>query len=94
MAQLADAFIALPGGLGTLEELLEILTWSQLGLHDKPVGVVNTAGYFDGLLEFLDHGVRHGFVAPDDRRRLMSDALPSGLLRQFRQRLVSQTHLP
>jgi uncharacterized protein (TIGR00730 family) len=62
MARLADAFIALPGGLGTLEETLEILTWSQLGIHRKPVGILNVEGYYDGLLRFLSHAVREGFV--------------------------------
>src|SRR5919106_974985 len=56
MADLADGFVALPGGLGTLEELLEILTWGQLGIHQKPVGVVNVLGYFDALRELLAHG--------------------------------------
>ena len=62
MAALADGFVALPGGLGTLEETLEILTWSQLGIHRKPVGVLNVEGYYDGLLRFLAHAVREGFV--------------------------------
>ena len=62
MASLVDAFIALPGGLGTFEETLEILTWAQLGIHRKPVGVLNVAGYFDGLLRMLAHAVREGFL--------------------------------
>jgi uncharacterized protein (TIGR00730 family) len=62
MASLVDGFIALPGGLGTFEETLEILTWSQLGIHRKPVGILNVAGYYDGLLRMLTHAVREGFV--------------------------------
>jgi uncharacterized protein (TIGR00730 family) len=62
MASLVEGFIALPGGLGTLEETLEVLTWAQLGIHRKPVGVLNVAGYFDGLLKFLAHAVSEGFV--------------------------------
>lgn len=62
MAELADGFIALPGGWGTLDELFEILTWGQLGLHDKPVGLLNADGYFDPLLAFLAHTVDEGFV--------------------------------
>ena len=63
MASLSDGFIALPGGLGTLEELFEMLTWLQLNLHQKPVGLLNVAGYFDSLLQFLDHSTREGFVS-------------------------------
>lgn len=62
MAELADGFIALPGGFGTLDELFEVLTRAQSGLHHKPVGVLNVAGYFDPLLGFLHHAVREGFV--------------------------------
>jgi uncharacterized protein (TIGR00730 family) len=65
MASLAEGFIALPGGLGTFEETLEMLTWSQLGVHAKPVGVLNSAGYYDGLLRWLSHAVGEGFVRRD-----------------------------
>ena len=65
MASLADGFIALPGGLGTLEETLEILTWSQLGIHRKPVGVLNIDGYYDALRQLLSHAVHEGFVGRD-----------------------------
>ena len=65
MAELANGFIALPGGLGTLEELLEMLTWAQLGIHRKPVGVLNVAHYYDGLLRLLEEAVREGFVLPE-----------------------------
>lgn len=62
MAELADAFVALPGGFGTLEELFEALTWAQIGLHTKPVGLLNVNGYFDHLLKFLDHANKEGFT--------------------------------
>ena len=67
MHTLADAFIALPGGYGTLDELFEALTWAQLGMHAKPCILVNTAGYWDGLLEFLDSAVKAGFLRPANR---------------------------
>jgi len=70
MAHLADAFLILPGGYGTLEELLEVVTWAQLKLHTKPVVLINTEGYWDGLLEFLDQAVEAGFLKPANRRLL------------------------
>lgn len=70
MAELSDAFLALPGGAGTLEELFEVYTWAQLGLHDKPLVLVNVRGYFDALLGFLDHAEAEGFLAPAQRDRL------------------------
>ena len=80
MASLSDAFIALPGRFGTAEELCEILTWGQLGIHQKPVGLLNVEGFFDSLLEWLDHATREGFVRPEHRRLLMTDTNPSRLL--------------
>jgi uncharacterized protein (TIGR00730 family) len=71
MAELSDGFIALPGGLGTLEELFEVLTWAQLGIHEKPVALLNVAGYFDPLLALLDHHVREGFLRPEHHALLM-----------------------
>jgi uncharacterized protein (TIGR00730 family) len=71
MAELADAFVALPGGIGTLEELIEIYTWSYLGIHDKPFAVLNTGGYYDGFTAFLDHAVEQGFLRPEVRERLL-----------------------
>jgi len=71
MASLADAFIALPGGFGTLDEFLEILTWAQLGIHRKPCILVNTAGYYDGLLRFLDHAVTEDFLRSHNRELLL-----------------------
>ena len=70
MAELSDAFVALPGGIGTLEELIEIFTWEQLGLHSKPLAVLNTVGYYDGLTAFLDHTVEQGFHQPQQRAKL------------------------
>ena len=68
MAELSDAFVALPGGIGTLEELIEVYTWLQLGLHAKPLAVLNTLGYYDGLAAFLDHALDQGFLRPQSRR--------------------------
>jgi len=73
MADLADGFIALPGGLGTLEELFEALTWAQLGLHAKPCGLLDVGGFFDDLARFLDRVVEDGFVRPESRARLVVD---------------------
>jgi hypothetical protein len=70
MAELAHAFLVLPGGYGTLDELMEAVTWLQLGLHDKPVILINTAGYWDGLLAFLDSAVAAGFVKQKNRELL------------------------
>jgi uncharacterized protein (TIGR00730 family) len=67
MVELADAFLVLPGGYGTLEELLEVVTWAQLRLHAKPSILINTAGYWEGLLKFLDTAVASGFLKPENR---------------------------
>ncbi|KAK4778713.1 hypothetical protein SAY86_006241 [Trapa natans] len=72
MAQQSDAFIALPGGYGTLEELLEVISWSQLGIHDKPVGLLNVDGYYNSLLSFIDKAVDEGFVTPSARHIFVS----------------------
>ncbi len=73
MAQLSDMFIAAPGGFGTLDELCEILTWAQLGLHGKPCGLLNVAGYFDPLLAMFDHATREGFLSEPHRQLIVSD---------------------
>jgi uncharacterized protein (TIGR00730 family) len=73
MAELSDAFVAIPGGIGTLDELFDMLSWRILGIHDKPVGVLNYRGFFDPQLQQLDHMVRQGFIAPE-HRRLVTDA--------------------
>lgn len=80
MSDLADAFVALPGGLGTLEELFEVLTWSQLGLHAKPCGILNVSGYFDALLAFLDHAVRERLLKSAHRSLLIVDGDSGSLL--------------
>lgn len=83
MADLADGFIALPGGLGTLEETLEVITWSQLGVHAKLCGLLNVGGYFDHLAAFLDHAVEQRFVRPVHRRLVLMEADPETLLERF-----------
>jgi uncharacterized protein (TIGR00730 family) len=80
MAELSDAFVAMPGGYGTLEELFEVVTWAQLGLHDKPIALLNVAGYFDGLLGCIDSAVAEGFIRPEQRRVLMSGSEPDALI--------------
>lgn len=84
MAELADGFIALPGGLGTLEEFAEIVTWSQIGLHNKPTGLLNVAGYYDSLLQFLDHAVEELFLRQQDRELILSDREVRPLLELMR----------
>ena len=83
MAGLSDGFVAMPGGIGTLEELTEIYTWSQLGLHRKPCGLLNVDGYFDHLLQFLDHAVDEGFLKPIQRNTLLVRDEPGDLLNDF-----------
>ncbi len=80
MANLSDAFIALPGGIGTLEELFEVLTWHQIGFHKKPVGLLNGNGFYDGLLGFLDHLVTEGFLKSEHRALLHVANDPTELL--------------
>lgn len=81
MAELSDAFIALPGGLGTLEEIFEAITWAQLRLHAKPCGFLNVSGYFDKLMEFLDHCVKEGFIRAEHRAMIAQDEDPRRLLK-------------
>ena len=80
MAELGEAFIALPGGIGTLEELIEVYTWSQLGLHRKPLGVLNVSGYYDALAAFLDQAVHERFLRQAHRDVLVFEADPDALL--------------
>ncbi len=80
MAEQADAFVAMPGGIGTLEELFEVWTWAQLGLHAKPIGLLNVAGFFDHLLAFCDHMVADGFLPADSRAHLVTTDDPTALL--------------
>ncbi|PHT60334.1 Cytokinin riboside 5'-monophosphate phosphoribohydrolase LOG7 [Capsicum baccatum] len=83
MARQADAFIALPGGYGTLEELLEVITWAQLGIHRKPVGLLNVEGYYNSLLSFLDKAVDEGFISPIARRIIVSAPTAQQLVKQL-----------
>jgi uncharacterized protein (TIGR00730 family) len=85
MAELSDAFVALPGGMGTLEELFEVYTWSQLGLHRKPCGLLDVEGYYAGLQDFLAHAVRERFLREDHRAMLMVDRDPRALLDRLRE---------
>lgn len=80
MAELSDAFIALPGGIGTLEEIFEVWTWTQLGAHAKPCGLLNALNFYDGLLAFLDHVVDESFLKPVHRQMLLSSDSPTDLL--------------
>jgi uncharacterized protein (TIGR00730 family) len=94
MAAMSDAFIALPGGFGTLDELFEVITWGQIGLHAKPIGLLNVGGFFNPLIRYVDHCVDEGFVRPQHKQlflvddeparlldRLMAHQLPPGLVR-------------
>lgn len=83
MSALADAFIALPGGYGTFEELFETLTWAQLGLHQKPIGLLNTRGYFDPLIELIQHALREGFLYTEHRTLLLSADEPRRLIKML-----------
>lgn len=80
MADLADAFVALPGGVGTLEEIFEVWTWAQLGMHGKPCAFLNVAGYYDALIAFLDHTVVEGFIHPRYRGMLVVENEPAALI--------------
>jgi hypothetical protein len=84
MNDLADAFIALPGGFGTLEELFEIITWAQLGLHQKPIGLLNVNGFYDDLLTLLENMVRKGFLKMSNYEMLLVDTSVQGLLEKLR----------
>ena len=83
MASLSDAFITLPGGIGTFEETLEIMTWSQLGMHQKPCGLLNVQGFYDGLLAFLDYSVEEGFMQRESKDSLMVAQEAGALLDQL-----------
>src|SRR3954451_19680625 len=84
MADMSDGFIALPGGIGTLEGFFEILTWSQLGIHARPCGILNVAGYFDGLTRFLDHAVKEGFITELHRDMILVADEPGELVERMR----------
>ena len=92
MVELADAFVALPGGIGTLEEMAEVLTWTQLGIHDKPVGLVNVSGYFDALLAFLSHAVEERFVRKGHSEMIIVDEHVEMLLDRAEQYRAPRVH--
>lgn len=83
MSDLSDGFIAMPGGFGTLEEFCEVVTWSQLGIHSKPCGLLNIEGYYDPLLALFDHAVCEGFLREENRRLVLEDCDPAQLLEKF-----------
>ena len=83
MAELSDAFLALPGGIGTFEELCEALAWSKLGIHAKACGALNVEGYYDPLLAMMDRAVREGFLAPEDRALLIADTDAARLIERL-----------
>jgi uncharacterized protein (TIGR00730 family) len=89
MAELADGFIALPGGIGTMEEFFEVLSWAQLGIHNKPCGLLNVAGYYDPLIQFLDGAVAQDFVKPKHRALLIVETQPIVLLDRFEKILAA-----
>src|SRR5207302_682737 len=80
MSDLADGFLTLPGGFGTLEEFFEVVTWAQIGIHRKPCGLLNVSGYFDPLLAFADHALAERFVRPEHRSLILTDTDPGRLL--------------
>jgi uncharacterized protein (TIGR00730 family) len=84
MADMSAGFIALPGGIGTMEGFFEILTWGQLGIHRKPSGLLNVAGYFDELIKFLDHAVAEGFLTEEHRASILVESDPKKLLKRMR----------
>ncbi|MBL8189738.1 MAG: TIGR00730 family Rossman fold protein [Acidobacteria bacterium] len=83
MADLSDAFIAMPGGFGTFEELLEIITWGQLGIHQKPIGLLNVAGYYDPLLAMIDRAIEEGFILPRYRNLIVVASTAEALLEKL-----------
>ena len=90
MYELSDAYIALPGGFGTMDELFETLTWAQIGEHHKPVGLLNVHDYFNELLKFLDHALEEGFIFPEHRRNLVCSSDPEQLLESFKNHHYSE----
>ena len=89
MAELSDGFIAMPGGMGTLEELFEMLTWSQLGIHAKPIGLLNVEHFYDGLVSFIKHATAQGFVRPQHAALMMVESDATALLQRFKSHAVA-----
>ena len=94
MAELSNGFIAMPGGIGTMEELFEVLSWAQLGLHEKPCGLLNVAGYYNPLVEFLDRAVTQDFLKPKHRALLLVESEPAILLDRFDEMLAAPAAKP
>lgn len=90
MAALSDGFIAMPGGIGTLEELFEVFTWSQLGFHNKPIGLLNINGFYDGLIAFLGHVIKEGFLKSSHAALLMHDSDPHSLVEKMKSARLPQ----
>ena len=91
MADLSDAFIAMPGGFGTFEEFCEVVTWSQLGIHAKPCGLLNVEGYYDSLLALFDDAVREGFLREENRTLVLEDSDPASLLNMMASFVASRS---
>lgn len=91
LAHYSDAFIVLPGGYGTLDEIFEMVTWTQLGIHSKPLGLLNVNGYFDGLIHFLDHAMNEGFVRPKHRPLVLVETNVVALLEQLAQQELPES---
>jgi len=91
MAELSDGFVALPGGIGTMEEFFEVLSWAQLGIHNKPCGLLNVCGYYQHLVQFLDYAVEQDFLRPKHRALLMVEAESGRLLDRFEQFIATHT---
>jgi len=89
MAELSAAFVVLPGGIGSLEECFEVWTWSQLGIHQKSIGLLNVAGYYDGLTQFLDHVVQEQFLKTNHRNMLLCDEDPAALVKALLNQSIS-----
>ncbi len=91
MSELADAFIAMPGGFGTFEELFEIITWAQLGIHHKPIGLLNVTGYFNPLQGLIEQAISQGFVRPEHRQLAVIEDQPAALLDALEEHAMSAT---
>jgi uncharacterized protein (TIGR00730 family) len=90
MAELSDGFVALPGGIGTMEEFFEVLSWAQLGMHNKPCGLINVRGYYESIVQFLDQAVEQDFLKAKHRALLIVEAAPGRLLDRFEQFITRQ----
>ena len=94
MAKLADGFVAMPGGIGTMEEFFEVLSWAQLGLHEKPCGLLNVSGYYDPLIQFLDHAVAEDFIKAKHRALMIVEPEPGKLLDRFEEVWLERSPKP